>query len=83
MMKMIEEEDPNLIFVQEPHEYKTGQLELKRSAEYLLREMGNIERLSLFRTIGYMATLITQTPNEGTVFLEIIHENLKFFAASM
>jgi hypothetical protein len=82
-MKMNETEEPDLIFIQEPYEYQNRPAGNEK--DYRIFTAGNGKyRAAIVITNNKIDTrLITQISNGDTVFLEIIHENLKFFAASM
>jgi len=54
-------------------------LESKRNAKYLLLETGNRAAI-VIPSNKIDAMLITHISNENAVYLEIIHEKIKFFA---
>jgi hypothetical protein len=51
-MKVIEREEPDIIFVQELYEYKKNQLGLIRSTEPSRPDRGSIEQQLLFKIIN-------------------------------
>lgn len=55
---------------------------MKRSTQYLLQEKENRAAIMIINS-KTDAILIAKLSDEDTVFSEILHENLKFFAASM
>ena len=82
MIKIIEKEEPDVIFVQEPYEHQNRPVGIEK---YRIFTAGNGKHRAaiVIPNNKIDAMLITQISNEDTVFVEIIHENLKFFAASM
>jgi len=83
MMKMIEKEEPGLIFVQELYDYQHRPVGIEKKYRIFTAENGKHGAAVIIPNNKIDAMLITQISNEDTMFLEIIHENLKFFAASM
>jgi hypothetical protein len=82
-MKVIEKEESDLIFVQEPYEYQNRPVGIRK--EYIIVYCWNGKHRAAIIIPNYKinAMLITQISNEDTVLLEIIHKKLKVFAASM
>jgi len=83
LMKMTETEEPDLIFVQEPYEYQNRPVGIAKKCRIFTAGNGKHRAAIVIPNNKIDAILTTQMSNEDTVFLEIIHENLKFFAASM
>jgi hypothetical protein len=83
MMKMIEKEDPNSISVQEPYKYQNRPVRIKKKCRIFTARNGKHRAAIVIPTNTIDAMLITQISNEDTVFLEIIHKKIKFFAVSM
>jgi hypothetical protein len=83
MIKVIEKEEPDLIFVQEPYEYQNRPVVIEKKCRIFTAGNGKYRAAIVIPNYKIDAMLITQISNEDTVFLEIINESLKFFAVSM
>jgi len=72
----------DLIFIQEPNEYQNRPAGIEK--KYRIFTAGNGKhRAAIIINNKIDAILIAKLSDEDIVLLEIIHENLKFFAASM
>ena len=80
MMKMIEKEEPDLTFVQEPYEYQKWPFGIKTKCRTFTAGKGKHTAASVMPNNIIEAMLIIQISNEDAVCLEIIHENIKYFA---
>ena len=83
LMKTIETEEPDVIFVQEPYEYRNKPAGIGKQNRIFTAGNGKHRAAIIIPNDKIDAILITNISNEDTVVLEIIHGNLKFFAASM
>jgi hypothetical protein len=81
-MKMTEKGEPDVIFIQEPYEYQNRAVRIEKKYRIFTARKGNRAAIVILNN-NIDAMLITQISNEDTAFLEIIHGNIKFFAASM
>ena len=82
MMKIIEKEEPDLIFVQEPYEYQNKPVGIGKKCRIFTAGNGKHRSAIVIPNNKIDAMLITQISNEDTV-LDIMHEKMKFFAVSM
>jgi hypothetical protein len=82
-MKMIETEEPDLIFVQEPYEYRNRPVGIGKKNRIFTTGNGKHRAAMVIPNDKIDVILITNISNKDTVILEIIHGNLTFFAASM
>ena len=83
MMKIIEKEEPDLIFVQEPYEYQNKPVGIGKKCRIFTAGNGKHRAAIVIPNNKIDAMLITQISNEDIVVLGIIHEKMKFFAVSM
>ena len=83
LMKVIEKEEPDIIFVQEPYEYQNRPAGIDKKYRIFTAGKGKHRAAIVIPNNKIDAILITQLSDEDTVFIEIIHENSKFQAASM
>jgi dihydroxyacetone kinase-like predicted kinase len=82
-MNVIEKEKSDLIFVQEPYEYQNKPVGIEKKYRIFTAGKGKHRAAIVIPNNKIDAILITQISDGGTVFIEIIQENMKFFAASM
>ena len=82
-MKVTEKEEPDLILVQEPYEYKNKPVGIEKKYRIFTAGKGKHRAAIVIPNNKIDAILITQISDGDTVLIEIIHENMKFFAASM
>ena len=78
-MKMTETEEPDFIFVQETFEYQNRPVGIVKKYRIFTAGKGKHRAAIVIPSNKIDATFITQISKEDTVYLEIIHENLKFF----
>ena len=83
LIKVIETEEPDLIFVQEPYEYQNRPVGIEKKNRIFTAGNGKHRAAIVIPNNKIDAILITNLSNEDTVILEITHGNLTFFAASM
>ena len=83
LMKVIDTEQPDLLFIQEPYEYQNRPVGIDKKYRIFTAGDGKHRAAIIITNNKIDAILITNFSDEGTVFLEIIHGNQKFFAASM
>ena len=83
LMKVIEREELDIIFVQEPYEYQNKPAGIDKKYRTFTAGKGKHRAAIVIPNNKLDAILITQISDEDTVFIEIIHDNLKFLAASM
>ena len=83
MMNMIEKEDPDLIFVQEPSEYQNKPVGIEKKCRIFTAGNRKHREAIVIPNNKIDAKLITQISNEDAVFFELIHAKIKFFAVSM
>jgi exonuclease III len=84
LMKKMDDEEPDLILIQEPYEYRNRITGVDKKYRILFTAGTGKHRAAIIiinSTID--AILITKLSDEDTVLVEIIHEKWKFFAASM
>ena len=81
--EIIEKEEPDLIFVQEPYEYQNRPVGIEKKCRVFTAGNGKRRAAICIPNNKTDAMLITQTSNEDTVVLEIIHKKIKFFTVSM
>jgi len=74
MMKTIEKEEPDLIFVQEPYEFQNIPVGIEKKCRIFTAGNGKHRAAIVIPNNKIDAMLITQTSNEDTAVLEIIHE---------
>jgi len=82
-MKVIDTDEPDLIPIQEPDEYQNRPVGIEM--KYRIFTAGNgTHRAAIIIIINSKtdAILIAKLSDEDTVFLEIMHEKPRFFAAS-
>ena len=82
MMKIIGKMQPELIFVQEPYEYQNKSVGIGKKGRIFTAGNGKNRAAIVIPNNKIDAMLITQTSNDDTVVLEILHEKIKFFAVS-
>jgi len=82
-MKVIEREEPDIIFVQEPYEYQNKPAGIDKKYRTFTAGQGKHRAAIVIPNNKLDAILITQISDEDTVVIEIIHDNSKFLAASM
>ena len=82
-MKMTDTEEPDLILIQEPYEYQNRPSGINK--KYRIFTAGKCkhtaEIIIINSNVG--SILMTKLSDKDTVVVEIIHENQKFFAASI
>jgi hypothetical protein len=83
MMKVVEKEEPDLILIQEPYEYQNRLVGIEKKYRIFTAGNGKHRAAIVIPNNKIDAMFITQISNEDTVFLEIVQENLKFFASSV
>jgi len=83
LMKTIETEETDIIFIQEPYKYQNRPVGIVKKYRIFTAVNGKHRAATVIPNNKTNAILITQISNEDTVFLEIIYENMKFFTASM
>ena len=81
--EIIEKEEPDLIFVQEPYEYQNKPVGIGKKCRIFTAGNGKHRAAIVIPNNKIDAMLITQISNEDIVVLGIIHEKMKFFAVSM
>jgi len=82
-MKIIDTEEPHLILIQDPYEYQNRPSGINKKYRIFTAAKGKHRAAIIIINSNIDATLITKLSDEDTVLIEIIHKNLKFFAASM
>jgi hypothetical protein len=82
-MKMIDSEKPDLILMQEPYEYQNRPVGIEKKYRIFTAGNGKHRAAIIITNSKIDAILITKVSDENTVFLEITHEQMKYFAASM
>jgi hypothetical protein len=82
-MQMTENEEPDLIFVQEPYEYQNRPVGIEKKYRIFTAGKGKHRAAIVILNNKIDTILIEQISNEDTVFIEIIHENLELYAASV
>jgi hypothetical protein len=82
-MKVIDTEEPDLILIQEPYEYQNRPVGIKKKYRIFMAAEGKQRAAIIIKNTKIDTMLIAKLSDEDTVFLEIIHQNLKFFAARM
>jgi SAM-dependent MidA family methyltransferase len=83
LMKVTDREQPALLFIQEPYELQNRLLGIDKKYRIFTAGDGKHTAAIIITNNRIDAILITKFSDEDTVFLEIIHENQKCFAASM
>jgi hypothetical protein len=83
MMRVIEKEELDLIFVQEPYEYQNRPVGTEKMYRIFTAGNGKHTAAIVIPNNKIDTILITQISNNDTVFFKIIHKNLKFYAVSM
>jgi hypothetical protein len=83
LMKVIEREEPDIIFVQEPYEYQNKPVGIDKKYRTFTAGQGKHRAAITITKNKIDAILITQISDEDTVVVEIIYNNIKFQAASM
>jgi predicted acetyltransferase len=73
LMKMVETEEPDLVFVQEPYEYQNRPAGIAKKHRIFTAANGKHRAAIVITNNKTDAILITHISNEDTVFLEIIH----------
>jgi hypothetical protein len=81
-VKVIDTEKPDLLFIQEPYEYQNTPVGIDKKYRIFLAGDGKHRAAIIIANNKIDAILITNFSDEDTVFLEIIHGNQKFFAAT-
>lgn len=81
-MKVMDTEEPDLILIQEPYEYQNRPLGIEKKYRIFTAGKGKHRAAITIINSKINAILNTKLSDEDKVFLEIIHGNLKFFAAS-
>jgi hypothetical protein len=82
-MKLIKEEELDLILAQELYEYQNRPAGIEKKYRTFTAGNGKHRAAVVIPNNKIDAMLITQKSDEDTVLLEIIYENLKFYAVSM
>ena len=81
---MMEIEEPDLVFVQEPYKYQNRPVRIEKKCRIFTVGKGKHRAAIVIPNNNIDAMLITQISNEDTVLLQIIHKKkTKFFGASM
>ena len=82
-MKLIDTEEPDILLIQEPYEYQNRLVGIEKKYRIFTAGNGKYRAAIIIINSKIDAILNAKLSDEDTVFLEIIHENQKFFAASM
>ena len=77
------EEEPDLILIQEPYEYLNRPSGIEKKQRIFTAGTGKHRAAIIVVNSKIDAILITKLSDEDTVVLEIVHNNLKFYATSM
>jgi len=80
---IIDTEEPDLILIQEPYEYQNRPVGIEKKYRIFTAGKHTAAIIIIIINSKIDALLIIKLSDEDTVFLEIIHEYLKFFAAIM
>jgi len=82
-MKKIETEEPELISIQEPYEYKSILTRMSKHYRIYTAGTGKYRAAIIITNSNIDAILISKLSDEDTVALETIYEGMSFLAASM
>jgi hypothetical protein len=82
-MKVTDTEEPDLILIQEPYEYQNRPVGIQEKYRIFTAGKGKHRAAIIITNSKIDAILIAKLLDEDIVFLEIIHQNQKFYAASM
>jgi hypothetical protein len=83
LVKKIDAEEPDLICIQEPYEYRNRITRIDKQHRIFTEGTGKHRAAIIIRNSNIHAIFITKLSHEDTVLVEIIHEKWEFFAASM
>jgi len=81
-MKITDTDEADLIFIQEQYEYQSRPAGTGKKHRILTAGTGK-HRAAIIIINNIDAILITKISDEDTVVLELIYDNLKFYAASV
>jgi len=83
LMKKIVTEEPDLLLIQEPYEYKNRLTGMSKQYRIYTAWTGKHRAAIIITNSNIDAILISELCAEDTVVLEIIYEGMSFLAASM
>ena len=83
LMKLTEQDNSDIIFIQEPYLYKNRMAGLTKSHRNYISLEDKSRAAILITNNKIDAVLITQLSNPDSVLLELRYNNTRFFAASM
>ena len=83
LLQTIDTEETDIIFIQEPYVYQNRPAGFGKKYRIFTAGTGKHRSAILIRNIRIDAILITKTSDEDTVVLELIYNNLKFYAISI
>jgi predicted acetyltransferase len=83
LLKIIDTEQTDIIFVQEPYIYKNRPVGLEKKHRLFTAETGKYRTAIVIVNANIDAILIIKISDEDTVILELIYKNLEFYAVSM
>jgi hypothetical protein len=82
-MKLTETEEPDILLIQEPYEYKNKPVGIEKKNRIFTAGTGKHRAAIIVINSKIDAILIAKLSAEDTVVLEIIHGKQKFYAASI
>jgi hypothetical protein len=83
LMKKIEAEEPDLLLIQEPYEYKNRLTGISKQYRTYTAGTGKHRAAIIITNSNIDAILISKLSDEDTIAVEIINEDMSFLAASM
>jgi len=83
LMKTIETEEPDLLLIQEPYEYKNRLTGMRKQYRIYTAATGKYTAAIIITNSNIGAILTSRISDEDTVVLEIIYEGMSFVAASV
>jgi hypothetical protein len=82
-LKITDTDETDIILIQEPYEYQNRLARIGKKYRVFTAGTGKHRTAIIIRNDNIDAILITKISDEDTVVLEIIYNNLKFYAACM
>ena len=83
LLKTTDTDETDIIFIQEPCAYQNRPAGIGKEYRIFTAGTGKHRSAILIRSSNIDAIIITKISDEDTVVLELIYNNLKFYAASM
>jgi hypothetical protein len=82
-MKLTEQGNSDIIFIQEPYQYKNRMVGLPKSSRHYTSPVDKSRPAIIITNNKRDAVLIKQLSNPESVLIELKHKDTRFFAASM